>query len=503
MQMAFSNFISGLVFDPQPLRAEVTDFIELFTSTSNLDITGTKYGGVAGSGSVSGGVLTISGGNNTAVMEKTSVSSFTVPDAFIELGVDTQGASSSQDILEVGIFLDGSAFVTGSIDRVANLAWIQVTNPSSDQRIGQVSFTVPTGPFRLGFGYMQNATAMYVDSGAGWAYVTGGDTGAALNLNTPTTLNNLRAGFILASATSTTWKFNKLRSGRFGAVGFRDPTLMTNKDGTPYVRDGKAYVTASTTLAYTTNTGGGATHNSIHEIDLTTMSMEIVGVFYNVRSSAFRYDLNLHIVDNGDGTQELFWATWGDSASSGGIRVVHSSFTGSYQFGTRVMVAMPTYLSLPGLPSAASGSYDGMAAWDGNQWRLVYAVVNVSNAFSNNFWPAQATSPDLITWTLVGADTGNLGYEGTKILNISGQFWATAGGPLSGTKVARVYNNLMVYQGDLPATFITGTSSDTRPHAMIFPYEDNQYMITFDDTRWNSVDFTWGKYIVQISPRYI
>lgn len=502
MQMAFTSFLTQPIFDPQPLRAEVTDLIETFASTADIEVTTTKYGGTAGTASVAGNILTISGGDNTAVLAKTSVSSFTVPDAFIEVGIDTQGTSGSQDILEVGIFLDGSAFVTGSIDRVANTAWIQVTNPSSDQRVAQVSFTVPSGAFRLGFGYMQNAAAMYVDTGSGWTYVTGGDTSAYLNLNAPSTLTDLRAGFILASASPTTWKFDKLRSGRFGAVGFRDPTLVTNKGGTPYINAGKAYVTASTTLAFTSGGGGGATHNSIHEIDLSTMEIEMVGVFYNVRSSVFRYDLNLHIVDNGDGTQELFWATWGDSSTSGGIRMVHSAFTGAYQFGTRVMIPAPTYLALPGLPSGASGSYDGMAAWDGAQWRMAYAIVNTSTSFSSNFWPAQATSSDLSTWTLVGADTGHAGFEGTKLLKAAGQFWTTAGGPFSGTKVARVYDDTMAYQGDLPATMPGSTSNDTRGHAMIFPYGSYQYMITFDDTRWNSVNFTWGQYIVQRSPRY-
>lgn len=497
-QLVFAPFLSQLLFDPQPLRAEMTDFVDNFPLLTNLDVTGTKFGGTVGTATVAGGVLTIAAGQGTAVMEKTSVSSYGVPDVFVELDVSQQGTSGTLDIVEVGVFKDGSNFIVAGVDRVSNLAWIQSTTTSSNVRIGQVSFTVPTGAFKLGFGMVGNKAEVYVNSGAGWTRITGGDLGSA-TFTTVASLSGWRAGLSLASTVATTWKFTALRSGRFGAIGMRDPTLMTNRDGTVYVESGKAFFTASTNIVAGS---GAATHQTVHSMDLTTGAIETCGQFYVLRSGVFSGDINLHIVDNGDGTQELFWATWGTAPFSGGkLEVVHVTFTGDAHLGAHVFSSW-TALVLPIPAGAHAGAYDPMFSYDGTEWTVAYSVVNDTTHFGSGFWPGMATSTDLTTWTLIASDpTAGNTYEGTKLYASAGALWELAGGPAGAGNKGRIYDDTMTFVANLAATFSGGV--DTQPHPMVFNYGDYAWLVTFDNTRTDGVSFSWGKYIVQRAPRYI
>lgn len=497
VQMTFLPYLSTDVVRPEPTRAELLDFDNTFPNTANLTATSTPFGSTVGVMSAAGNILTVANGKNTAVLVDTSISSFPAPDAFIAVDIYQQGASATQDIIEVGIFLNASNFVTASIDRAANLAFIQVTQGgSSTNRVGQIAYAVPAGAFRMALGYQANSASLWIDAGAGWTYVTGGSTAAYLNLLGTASLAGLRAGIILASANATTWKFSRLRSSRFGAVGFRDPILMTNRDGTPYVSAaGKLYLTASTNCI--AGSTGGSTRCSMFELDPATLGITLCGVFWATRGAKFYPDLNLHIVDNGDATQELFWATWGNGFG-GSIQVVHTHQAGANQTGTRVW-ATPSTLALP-LTGTSPGAYDCMAAWDGTQWRLTYSTVLNTGSFSGGFYPSEATSPDLLTWTLVGRDSSAGNYEGTKLIRAAAQLWVLAGGPEGAGNKARVYDRAMVYQGDLNAVFSGGT--ETQPHPMAFVYGDYAYLITFDNSKFNGVNFSWGKYIVQRANRY-
>lgn len=498
MQLSFSPYSSTFLFEPQPLHPSALDFNDTFSSVSSLEVEPIKFGGVVGTVSTTGSLLTVSGSTGTVLMEKSSVSSYIVPDVFVELGVSQQGSSTGLDIVQVGVFLDGSNFIVASVDRSSGLAWIQNTTTADSSRLGQINYTVPSGSFRLGFGMVGTKAAVYLDAGSGWLYVTGADLGVA-SFSTPASLTGWRAGFCMASTNASTWKYYRLRSTRFGAVGFRDPTLMTNRDGTPYVSNGKAYLTASTNLVAA---GGEYSRQTMHELDLSSMQIRVCGVFYVLRDGSFSPDINLHIVDAGNGTQDLFWATWGTGPFSGGaLQVVHSTFTGSAQFGV-LLLSSWTPLSLPTPGGSHSGAYDPMLSFREDTWTAAYSIVADTTNFGGGFWPGRAVSSDLSVWSSVASDpSGANTFEGTKLYRAAEVTWELAGGPQGAGNKARIYNESVTYQGDLTATFNGGT--DTQPHPMIFNYGDYAWLITFDNARTDGVQFSWGRYIVQRAPRYL
>ena len=58
----------------------------------------------------------------------------------------------------------------------------------------------------------------------------------------------------------------------------------------------------------------------------------------------------------------------------------------------------------------------------------------------------------------------------------------------------------MSYLGALSAVFEGGTL--TQPHPCMIPYGSYQYIVTFDNTKYGSNDFTWGKLLIYRASRY-
>ena len=163
-------------------------------------------------------------------------------------------------------------------------------------------------------------------------------------------------------------------------------------------------------------------------------------------------------------------------------------------------------LQLPFSTAANAGAYDPMMAYDtiNSKWIIAYTAVSNTNFAGNPFGPALANSSDLISFTTIGHDTTNTGFEGTRIIPFNNTWIITAGGKAgSGNgNIAYIYDSSLNWLCNVHSVGGFNGVGNTQPHAMIFtiPTTPNtSFMLTFNGNAFDSTAFTWGTPIVQTS----
>jgi hypothetical protein len=362
--------------------------------------------------------------------------------------------------------------------------------------LAEVAYTVPT-TFKLGLALVSNSVTVFLDTGAGWTYVTGIDVGGYYDFRVIGNLTGWRPSLFAASKGGlVTWRFSNLKTGRFGGTGIRDETIVTEENGSPF------YPTENSVLfTATLPDPRGIAYAGLFSLDLGTYALTQIGALMVSRDGKIYADLVPHIIHYSDGSQRLTISTWGNGFG-GSLQVLYKRVTDQNLLAGTNIVSGMSLLNLPGQSGEKPGAYDQMLAYDTAQacWRMVYAITADTSFSGSPFCVAEATSTDLSAWTLVGKDSAHLGYEGVKLLLADGVYWVLAGGPAGAATQARVYSAGMAYQGVLDAVFEGGAS--TQPHPMVFPAGDKQVLITFDATNYGGNAFTWGNFLVYTAPRY-
>jgi hypothetical protein len=481
-------------FNPAP--ASLIVLYENFASTAPF----TRYSeSTPGTFSVASNVATVAhvGAQNDIITE--TASAFAMPQAFVSITVTQNGTavSGGYDNVGVGIFKDQNNYLCATRNRRDNAVFIVLKIGGTAHFLGAVTGAAYAAPYKLGMSLVGNSAYVWVDTGSGWTHVTGASTAAYYNFRASGNLTGWKAGFTVASDATSTWKVADLKAGSFGTVGTRDITIVTHEDGTPYMQGDVVTLTAtcSDPSGFTAN---GGSYCGVFTLNLATNALTQVGVIMVERDGGIWNDHGAHIIYYGNGDRRLTIATWGNYFG-GVMKMMHKLTAADLLVGANVVSAM-TDLALPGL-SGGKSAYEGMLAYDAanSRWLLAYAIT-ANTSFSGAFYPAAAYSPDLITWSLIAADTSVSSHEGTKLIVAAGAFWITAGGPAGTGTSPRVYDANMVYVGGLNATF--ANQPDTQPHAMIFGNGTTEYLLTFDNTRYGSASFTWGRFWVETAERY-
>jgi len=130
-------------------------------------------------------------------------------------------------------------------------------------------------------------------------------------------------------------------------------------------------------------------------------------------------------------------------------------------------------------------------------WNLSFSLVP---AGSGTFYPALASSSNLTSWSSIGTDSASTGYEESRVTLNNGNLYFMWGGPYGTGNTVRVYNSAMSYQGALNATI--GPTSIMDPGATVFGFGNTEYLFYWNQTGFNSNNFTWGPLVVQTAPRY-
>lgn len=478
---------SATYFDLQP--AALVTVNEAFASDVGQF---TKYTeGVAGTFTVSG-TATLANPNasdrNDIIVEGADIG---MPQVCVMIDVvshsNNGGTPSTYDNIGVGIAKDASNFIFASYDRVNQNIRVQTKVAGVTNFDGNVGSTNLVAPYKLALSIVANSAVVWVDTtntGASWAKLTSFSLTSRIDLKS-VSLTGWKGAFTAATHNNSTWVFDNFKIGRFGAVGLRDMTFVTTDDGTPYVSARSVSFTGSGVDP----TGTG--YMGVFTLNLDTYAIAQTAVVMTSRSSKIQNDLSGHIIRQANGNRRLLTSSWGNGFSST-LSVLTASTATDILAGANVVAV--TALSLPAHSGAPGGEYDPFLVLIGSTYYLAYTVTTDTSFTGNPFFAALATSPDLTTWTAVGADSGNTGFEGTKIFRSVEGYYVMTGGHTT----ARVYSLAMAFLGLLDFTTVGGT--DTFPHPMALIDGSLVKLLTFDNTKYSGGAFTWGAPQVYTAP---
>lgn len=390
------------------------------------------------------------------------------------------GTPNTYDNIGVGIAKDANNFVFASYDRINANIRVQTKVAGVTNFDANVGSTNLVAPYKLALSIVANSAVVWVDTtntGASWAKLTSFSLTTRIDLKS-VSLTGWKGAFTAATHNNSTWVFDNFKIGRFGAVGLRDMTFVTSDDGTPFVSARSVSFTGSGVDP----TGTG--YMGVFTLNLDTYAIAQTAVVMTSRSSKIQNDLSGHIVIQANGNRRLMTSSWGNGFSST-LSVLTASTATNILSGANVVAV--TALSLPAHSGSPGGEYDPFLVLIGSTYYLAYTVTTDTAFTGNPFFTALATSADLTTWGAVGADSGNTGFEGTKIFRSVEGYFITSGGHTT----ARVYSLAMAFLGLLDLTTVGGT--DTFPHAMAMVDGSLVKILTFDNTKYSGGAFTWGK----------
>ncbi len=264
---------------------------------------------------------------------------------------------------------------------------------------------------RLAFALCENQVTGLVDTGAGWQPVlTTRDRVAALvDLRAEAELARYRYAYGGAGVTG-------VRAGLFGMTGLRDPHVVQNADGTPYLRDGRIHLTW-------TCAGLGffqQAHWSVWSLDpAAPADMRLEAHLFTRRDGLVLGDHAGQLVRDGD-RWLVATSSWGDF-TPGSIHVRHTETTADLLSGVHLLETVPT-----ALPTDA-GTWDPSLTRVDGSWRVAFVESPSQDPF--DFHPALARtgSPD---WTdaleRVGAADDLHQCEGPILATVGDTTWLLA-----------------------------------------------------------------------------
>ena len=207
----------------------------------------------------------------------------------------------------------------------------------------------------------------------------------------------------------------RFRAGGFGQLGLRDLRLVSHADGTPYLRDGRPFLTATSAGAGFFATG----HASVWELDPDTLDLTHRADLFARRGGKVYGDQAMHLVRDGDSwlVATSSWGSFRDPAVDE-VHVEIARSNADLLHGRHVLDTRPLPLPTTGLHSV--GVWDPhlvrVPATDtgaeGNHWLVGY--VSASRFFV--FHPVVATGADLDRLTLRAAATERRATEGTTLV---------------------------------------------------------------------------------------
>ncbi len=347
-----------------------------------------------------------------------------------------------------------------------------------------------SGPARYAFSVQENYITALVKRTASWIPVAHarlrGDPAVpatGLDLRDPKVLRTFSYGYGAAGRGARV-SLSAIQAGLFGQVGVRDPHVVAEPDGTPYVRDGKLYFTL-------TNAGLAffqAAHWAVWRLDLAEPTkLEHVSQMFFARDGVVLGDhAGQIVVDKRRGVFHLAMSGWGDFTGNG-VHARYASTTEDVLSGAHVIATR----QMP-LPTTVSSWDPGMTRIRG-RWYVSF-VESPFQSPTFDFHPALARGPagatDPVTsLTLVGADRTRHQTEGPILQEVGGDWYLLASD--GDERRYPVYDLSMQLLGYLQAPYGTNI-----PHPMIVPLtargRTRYLMITFDGTQYEEPVLGYG-----------
>jgi hypothetical protein len=395
--------------------------------------------------------------------------------------VAVDGAGGDEVVLAGLATADGDR-VLATYDRTRATVTIECRIGGRTRRLRQRKVALPEG-FRFAFVLCENQVTVLADHTGEWQpLLTERDKVATLvDLRRPATLAGFRYAWGTrtrrgAGGTTGSTTVTSARAGLFGMAGLRDPHLVQHADGSAYVEDGRAFLTA-------TCAGLGFFHQAhwgVFAFDPSDpLPLEQVGQLYFERDGLLLGDHAGQVVRDGD-RWIVATSSWGDFDFDG-VHVRHTVTTDDVLHGVHVLRTEATPL-----PTTMSTWDPAMTRIDG-RWHVAFVESPSQQPF--DFHPALAVT-DAPEWTddlrLVGAATDLHQCEGPIITQVDGDWWLLASDGDGRNYPA--YTLEMRRVGRVDAPYPTNI-----PHPQLLALEDGDHlMLTFDGTQYGESLLGYG-----------
>ena len=387
--------------------------------------------------------------------------------------VQAEIADPSGKVL-VGLATSNDEHLLAFYDPATRRAGIEVRRAGRTRTVRRKLVDVPAS-FRLAFVLCENQVTVLADTGEGWQpLLTERDRVAqVVDMRVPATL----------AAHSYAWGIrgpgepsglDAVRAGLFGMTGIRDQHLVQHSDGSPYLREGKAFFTA-------TCAGLGffqQAHWGVFSLDLADPTrLEQVAQLYSHRDGLLLGDHAGQIVRDDDEDRWIVaTSSWGDFDFDG-VHVRHVVTTDDVLRGVHVLETAAI-----SLPTDVSSWDPGLTRIDG-RWHVSFVESPSQDPF--DFHPALAVGPpgaSGASWDekleAVGAATDLHQGEGPVIAEVDGEWWFLASD--GDGRHYPVYDMGMRRVGRLDAPYETNI-----PHPQLVPLDDGGFLlVTFDGTQY-------------------
>ena len=393
--------------------------------------------------------------------------------------VEMEVTDAGDSVVVAGLATQTDEHVLAVYDRSRGRVGIEVRRAGRTRLLRRRKIDLPAG-FHLAFVLCENQVTVLADTGDGWkALLTErGRVAKAVDLRDPEILASHTYAWG-ARGDSGSATLGAVHAGPFGMAGIRDPHLVQHGDGSPYVREGKVYLTA-------TCAGLGffqQTHWGVFTLDLVNPDrLEQVGQLFSLRDGLLLGDHAGQIVRDDDNDRWIVaTSSWGDF-SFDGVHVRHVVTTDDVLHGVHVLETERTEL-----PTSVSSWDPGMTKIDG-RWHVGFVESPSQDPF--DFHPALAAAAPGADWDedlrLVGAATDLHQCEGPIITQVEGEWWFLASD--GDKRHYPVFTMQMRRSGRLDAPYPTNI-----PHAQLLPLEDGSHlMITFDGTQFSKRVLGYG-----------
>ena len=332
-------------------------------------------------------------------------------------------------------------------------------------------------PFGLAFVLCESQVTALVDSGDGWVPVL-------TERAKVRSLVDLRRAEVLAGHRyawgGTAVELGSVRAGLFGMTGLRDPHLVQHADGSPYVREGRCYLTW-------TCAGPGffqQAHWSVWSFDpADPAGMRLEAQLFSRRDGLVLGDHAGQLVRDGD-RWLVATSSWGDF-EPGSIHVRHTESTADLLTGVHVLDTERTPL-----PSR-HGTWDPALTRIGERWHVAYVESRSQRPFT--FHPALA-STSRADWTRelvrteepAGDLSGLQQCEGPILVRSGADTWLLASD--GAERSYPVFDLSGARLGRLDAPYGTNI-----PHPQVLPDPaGGWWLLTFDGTAYHRPMLGYG-----------
>ncbi|WP_346619936.1 hypothetical protein [Blastococcus montanus] len=396
------------------------------------------------------------------------------------------------DVAEVGrdggvrCGLAGTGGVLATYRAARQEITLEVDGPAGAVVVGAAPAEV-AAPFRLACVVNENQVSVLVAEGAGegWRpYLSVRDRVADLtDLRDPAVLGSLEYGCGGVDAGAV---ISRVRAGYSGAIGLRDPQVVRRPDGSPVLRDGRLFVTA-------TNAGHGffqQAHWGVWALDVADPSARPVHVatLFSERDGLLLGDhAGALVLDEEADRWLVLVSSWGDHSQERGVHVRHATVRGT-DLLNGVHVLRTDRLELPTTASA----WDPSVARVRGRWYLAFTECTSFGPPRYVFHPALATTAGAEPTAgleRVGADAALQQAEGT-ILQRFGRVWYllasdrdAAEYPVYDLGVGRVGALRAPYGSNIPHPMVLATGRRPRRR---------WWLVSFDGTPWHEEVFGYG-----------